>query len=260
MENFKKELEQLINKTSRENDSNTPDFILAEFLTNCLSTFNFTIQRREAWYGREPKKPEEKILCKSHAENLADNLIKTANDHNYHCLCARSTIYPGKTISEVEEILKSYTAEYILDRDYSNLTDIFRKSVRRIIREKTGTIPDSEKCTSYMFLSNNTMLLNGKKYKLIPCDVYDRDDWEITLVMINGCPCGYNGKKILDDVKNCTIQEVRVGKKKFVVGQTLINDRKIKGFTLHNNRVYALVEDKEFKYSDCTYKIDIVEL
>jgi len=53
MSNFKKELEQLINSHSLENDNNTPDFILAEYLTGCLKVFNKTIEKREKWYGRE---------------------------------------------------------------------------------------------------------------------------------------------------------------------------------------------------------------
>lgn len=51
---FEKELETLINKYSKENGSNTPDFILAEYLSNCLATFNNTIIKRENWYGRTP--------------------------------------------------------------------------------------------------------------------------------------------------------------------------------------------------------------
>lgn len=35
-----------------ENGSNTPDFILAGYLTMCLEAYNQTINRRELWYGR----------------------------------------------------------------------------------------------------------------------------------------------------------------------------------------------------------------
>ena len=35
-----------------ENDSNTPDFILAEYLCECLERFNSGIRERERWYGR----------------------------------------------------------------------------------------------------------------------------------------------------------------------------------------------------------------
>ena len=56
--NFEKELEQLINKHSIENESNTPDFILSRYLMNCLQTLNILTDRREDWYGRKPKEME----------------------------------------------------------------------------------------------------------------------------------------------------------------------------------------------------------
>jgi len=48
---FKRELESLLNKYSKENPTNTPDFILAEYLINCLHTFDEAFKLREAWYG-----------------------------------------------------------------------------------------------------------------------------------------------------------------------------------------------------------------
>lgn len=48
---FKKELEQLINKYSMENTSNTPDFILAEYLWGCLLNYEDIINRRNSWYS-----------------------------------------------------------------------------------------------------------------------------------------------------------------------------------------------------------------
>ena len=44
---FRKELQDLINKHSIENGSNTPDFILADYLVECLQVFENTIKRRE---------------------------------------------------------------------------------------------------------------------------------------------------------------------------------------------------------------------
>ena len=41
----------LINRNSRENDSNTPDFILAEFMMKCLDAFELASNRRECWFG-----------------------------------------------------------------------------------------------------------------------------------------------------------------------------------------------------------------
>lgn len=49
---FQDELANLINRYSLENGSNTPDFILALYLQQCLTTFNDIVRKREDWYGR----------------------------------------------------------------------------------------------------------------------------------------------------------------------------------------------------------------
>lgn len=52
---FEKELEHLINKHSKENESNTPDFILAQYILGCLSSFATAVQQRETWHGRDAR-------------------------------------------------------------------------------------------------------------------------------------------------------------------------------------------------------------
>lgn len=49
---FEKDLTSLLNTYSAENDSNTPDYILANYLMSCLRTYNKTIKARAMWYGR----------------------------------------------------------------------------------------------------------------------------------------------------------------------------------------------------------------
>lgn len=58
---FISELTSLLNKHSRENGSNTPDFILAEFLDSCIDVFDYAINEREKWHGRKSNSPFEKI-------------------------------------------------------------------------------------------------------------------------------------------------------------------------------------------------------
>ena len=48
-------LTDLINRHSAENTSNTPDYILAQFLIGCLDAFNTGVQKRETWYGRDAR-------------------------------------------------------------------------------------------------------------------------------------------------------------------------------------------------------------
>lgn len=47
---FRKELEELINRFSMENNSNTPDFILAEYLEQSLKAFDLAVTKRSLWY------------------------------------------------------------------------------------------------------------------------------------------------------------------------------------------------------------------
>ena len=44
---FREELETLINRYSRENKSNTPDFVLADYLVNCLNAYDRAVEWRD---------------------------------------------------------------------------------------------------------------------------------------------------------------------------------------------------------------------
>ena len=61
---FEEELRAVINRHSIENASNTPDFILADYLLACLAAFTTATQQRETWYGRDarPKDTVEEIV------------------------------------------------------------------------------------------------------------------------------------------------------------------------------------------------------
>jgi hypothetical protein len=55
MPTFFDELKDLLNRCSMENESNTPDFILAEYLLDCLRAFEKASKDREQWYGQALK-------------------------------------------------------------------------------------------------------------------------------------------------------------------------------------------------------------
>ena len=48
---FKEELEHLINTHSLENESDTPDFMLAEYILDCLRAYTKAVHARDKWYG-----------------------------------------------------------------------------------------------------------------------------------------------------------------------------------------------------------------
>ena len=48
---FRKKLQEIINYYSKENGSDTPDFILAKYLEDTLKAFDRAVQSREEWYS-----------------------------------------------------------------------------------------------------------------------------------------------------------------------------------------------------------------
>ena len=102
---FKQALSTLINQYSKENGSDTPDFILAKFLTDSLKAFNKATNRREEWY-EDDKLPEcksfgpwnisvEEQLC----EKLSEDIISQMNqvkmkDNKYHSGTVTTSSYP----------------------------------------------------------------------------------------------------------------------------------------------------------------------
>lgn len=52
MSDLREALRNVLNHASAENSSNTPDFILAELLTDVLAAFNKATLRRDAWFNK----------------------------------------------------------------------------------------------------------------------------------------------------------------------------------------------------------------
>ena len=49
-ETFEQKLASLLNRESRENSSDTPDFLLAEFMSSCLRAFDLAVKSRTFWH------------------------------------------------------------------------------------------------------------------------------------------------------------------------------------------------------------------
>lgn len=50
MNELENEIRVALNRACAENDSNTPDFILARYLMACLAAFNAATKTREEWH------------------------------------------------------------------------------------------------------------------------------------------------------------------------------------------------------------------
>jgi hypothetical protein len=203
MENFEKELESLINKHSMENASDTPDFILARYLYRCLQTFNDIIHKRENWYGREINELKERVMpqlkvCKPDRtpEELAQNFIVEATVMNFN------SAIPNANRSDTTPV--KITAEQLLED--SDLSYKVYKQVKEILFQRSKKIELSP--NDLRFYGNDTVVLSGKKYRLVPAGM----DWEITLICPTNlgpnCPCGHNGKTLPENHKILRIKTI----------------------------------------------------
>lgn len=75
-EKLRAEIAAAINRCSAENGSDTPDFILANFLTSCLEAFDAATVVRQNWYGYTLsipyKGPQRADTRDSHTEEVCD--------------------------------------------------------------------------------------------------------------------------------------------------------------------------------------------
>ena len=53
MDDFMKELSILLNRYSKDGDTNTPDYILAEYLKSCIDNFERAVDLRDAWHNKD---------------------------------------------------------------------------------------------------------------------------------------------------------------------------------------------------------------
>ena len=61
---LQKKIKDLLNSESRESESNTPDYILANYLLNCLRAYEAAVQQRENWWGAPLDRPKRgEVSC-----------------------------------------------------------------------------------------------------------------------------------------------------------------------------------------------------
>lgn len=78
------ELTSVLNRYSAENASNTPDFILANYLMTCLVNFNVAVQSRDQWYGVDLRPGADPTPNRGKGfEGLAADVANSAPERSY---------------------------------------------------------------------------------------------------------------------------------------------------------------------------------
>jgi len=74
--NLRKDIESALNSCCAENISNTPDFILAEYLIACLSAFDSATKSRDKWYSVVLEPANSHFI----SEGVLDNNLEEKQD------------------------------------------------------------------------------------------------------------------------------------------------------------------------------------
>ena len=85
------ELEHLVNKHGIDDDCNTPDFILVEYIINALESYKQTKERNDDWHMRELD-----------SINISDPTTVKITQENYDHLRVSNKLKPGQVYIIVE--------------------------------------------------------------------------------------------------------------------------------------------------------------
>lgn len=86
-EDLRTALSSLLNKYSRENVSNTADWILRDFLWDCLKAFERGVGQRDDWYGIRPEPGCEILVSKTQVktpEDVEEQILEIDEDGIVH--------------------------------------------------------------------------------------------------------------------------------------------------------------------------------
>lgn len=102
---FKQALTTLINQYSKENGSDTPDFILAKFLTDTLKAFNKATNKREELYGDEINPFDDSDPFKDQEDDDWD-------DESVEPFGEQTIYSPEETLERYKDYVKSCVSKY----------------------------------------------------------------------------------------------------------------------------------------------------
>lgn len=81
-----KDIAEALNRACAENESNTPDFILAAYLIKALEAFDLAVRQRERWYGRSPNDGPGQLAhqTRDEAVRLVSVVAKASEEWSTH--------------------------------------------------------------------------------------------------------------------------------------------------------------------------------
>jgi hypothetical protein len=123
------DIRETINRCSAENESNTPDYVLARFLVGCLSAFHTATREREQFFGVAHEPGQKPAI-------LTDQVEKP--DSDWTASAPASVVHAVQAYREIEEIVAVTEAE---DRAACSRAFLHvRKVVHDVIRKQPAEV------------------------------------------------------------------------------------------------------------------------
>lgn len=160
-EEFRSELATLLNKYSKENGSNTPDFVLADYLISCLEAYNQTVNDRDGWY-QEQNELQFIEISHSDKEETTNSMDKLVLDGIDRKLKLKKV---GDTYSLWSE--KLYKAWVDISKDEELLNQIVNKE-KRVYKIEVGGLSDEETEDYIREIAKKMKVDDSKVIKSIP--------------------------------------------------------------------------------------------
>ena len=127
---LRNKIEKAINECNAENASNTPDFLLAEFLLDCLTAFDKTTRARDKWYGVHLKPGQAKNS--GDLEKRTTPPLELDEAEKWLCDAMKSPTFSGKYLTIIATKLNQLRASkcgYVqiieeLEQEVDKLNDV----------------------------------------------------------------------------------------------------------------------------------------
>lgn len=80
---LEEELGMILNRHSAENRSGTPDFVLAQYLLNCLHAYDQAVVDRESWRSRRHKRGQKECQHGKMMPSYGDGMVFQKYDSDF---------------------------------------------------------------------------------------------------------------------------------------------------------------------------------
>lgn len=177
------EIRCAINRLSMERESNTPDYVLAEFLSSSFAAFNAAVNKRETHYGRNKRPGNCKIDDKGAGEgpyDLGDKIFIRGRSNSWELQTKADVELANHAYAEGRKAMEKYAEESInLGRAESIVLNKEIRRLEKLFEEREQEIQDLRFAIGESDKDFKELLELANKLREYPWDEFEAfDAWK----------------------------------------------------------------------------------